>query len=94
MDFRSWIVQPLIGWWQWTVFTALGFDRTVLLAVLAACLLTAGIMAFQLKQLGFLGRSVVTVVVTCGLFALCLALSHVSPVFFDPEALAQSQVPR
>lgn len=85
------VVKPVIDWWNWTVATAYTFEPYYLLIMLAACLVTALTLAFQLKQLGFVGRIVVTVIGASCLMALCLALTHVDPVFFSPEKLARSQ---
>ena len=85
------IVKPVADWWNWTLATAYSFEPYYLLIMLIACLVTALTLAFQLKQFGFLGKSLVTVIGAASLMALCLALTHVDPVFFSPEDLARSQ---
>lgn len=89
MDFLQ-SVPP--EWWRWAVEAFYGIDRLWLAAGVAVSLLLGIAASAPFSQSGRFWSVLVTVLVAGGMFLIFLALTGINPQFFDPEALARSQV--
>lgn len=67
------------------------FQRSTLIGFTLLAAWTGALVASQLHELNWFGKTLVTVAVTALVFGLVVSLSYLAPVFFDPGALVESQ---